>query len=381
MIDYAVLKIIWWVIIGAILIVYASTSGFDAGVTIIMPFLKKESNRRVLLNTSAPVWDGNQTWIIFAGGGLFVVWPVVYATAFSGLYFLMFFILWALYLRPPGYDYRGKLPSRRWQRFWDWALFTSGIVPVFIFGVAFGNCLIGFPFHFNAATFRDYYTGGLASLFNGFSVLSGLAAVFMVIMHGAAYIQRRTEGELRELGRKLHYIFAVLLLFAFSLAGYLVMYHVNGYVLVSTPKDATLYPLNSVVIQKVGAWIDSYSIYPWKFFGPLMAYLGIFLSLWANYVRWHTFCFWASALSIAGMIGTIGFTLFPFIMPSTTNPDQSLTVWNATSSQYALNIMLYVGVILLLIILAYKIYTYYTLWSKKKTLTFEDIEKDPHTFY
>ena len=380
-IDYEVLKILWWIILGMVLIVYAATSGFDAGITIILPFLKTEEKRRVLLNTSAPVWDGNQTWIIFAGGGLFIAWPVVYATAFSGLYFLMFFILWALFLRPPGYDYRGKLPSYRWKRFWDWALFTSGIVPVFVFGLAFGNCLIGFPFHFDPTTFRDYYTGGLGSLFNGFSILSGIAAVLMVIMHGAAYMQRRTEGELRELGHKLHYIFTISLLITFTFAGYLVAYHLNGYILVASPKDATLYPLNSIVTQKVGAWIDSYSVYPWKIFGPIAAYLGMFFALWANYMRWYAVCFWSNVLAIGGMIGTIGFTLFPFIMPSMTNPDQSLTVWNSTSSQYALDIMLYIGVILFIVILSYKTYTYYTLWSKKKTLTIEDINKDTHGFY
>jgi len=381
MVDYDVLKIIWWMLIGLILVIYATTAGYDSGVTMIMPFLRRETNRRIMLNTSAPTWDGNQTWIVFAGGGLFVVWPVVYSTAFSGMYFAIMFILWGLFLRPPGYDYRGKLPGHRWKRSWDVALFISSIVPVFLFGVAFGNCLLGFPFHFDPMTFRDFYTGNILQLLSFFGVLSGVAAVLMVLMHGSAYMQRRTEGELRKLGRKLHFIFSILLLIAFSIAGFLVAYRINGYKLISFPKDATIYPLNNVVTRGVGAWMDSYQKYPWKYFGPVAAYLGVLLSLWANYIRWYAFCFWMSAMAIAGLIGTIGFTLFPFIMPSSTNPSQSLTVWNATSSQYSLNIMLYVGVVLLLITLGYKTYTFYTLWSGKKTVTEEDIKENEHTYY
>ncbi len=381
MVDYTVLKILWWMIMGCVLVIYASTAGYDSGVTMIMPFLRSETKRRIMLNTSAPAWDGNQTWIVFAGGAMFVVWPVVYSTAFSGMYFALMFILWSLFLRPPGYDYRNKLPSHIWRRSWDVALFISSVVPVFIFGVAFGNCLLGFPFHFDPITFRDFYTGDFWDLLSGFAILSGIASVLMVLMHGAAYTARRTEGELRAMGRKLHVISAILLLIAFSIAGFLVMYSVNGYHLISYPRDATLFPLNNIVIQGKGLWLASYKIYPWKYFGPIVAYSGIFLSLWANWVGWYTFCFWSSAMTIAGMIGTIGFTLFPFIMPSSTNPDQSLTVWNATSSQYALNTMLYVGMVLLFIILGYKIYTFYTLWSTQKTITEKDLEENKHIYY
>lgn len=381
MIDYTVLKIIWWVIMGGVLVVYASTAGYDSGVTMIMPFLKSEKNRRIALNTSAPTWDGNQTWIVFAGGAMFVVWPVVYSTAFSGMYFALMFILWSLFLRPPGYDYRGKLPSHIWRRCWDVALFISSAVPVFLFGVAFGNCLLGFPFHFDPVTFRDYYTGNFWGLLSGFAILSGIASLLMILMHGSAYVARRTEGELRELGRKLHAVFAVLLLISFSIAGLLIMYRVNGYHLVSYPKHATIFPLNNVVTRGVGVWMDSYKKYPWKYFGPVAAYAGILVSLWANYFRWYAFCFWGSVFAIGGMIGTIGFTLYPFIMPSATQPNQSLTVWNSTSSQYALNIMFYVGIILFIVILAYKAYTFHTIWYKQKTVTEKDLEENEHTYY
>ncbi len=381
MLDYVFLKIIWWFLIGFVLMIYATTAGYDSGVTMIMPFLRSETDRRVVLNTSAPVWDGNMTWIVFAGGGLFVIWPVVYATAFSGLYAAMLCILWTLFFRPTGFDYRGKIQSHAWRRFWDLGLLVSGGVPVFVFGVAMGNCLLGFPFHFDPITFRDFYTGNFGDLLSGFGILTGIVAVLMVLMHGSAYIQRRTEDHLRELAHKLFHLFALLVLITFTLAGLLVSYSVKGYTLVSYPPNATLHPLNNVVTQGVGAWISSYMIYPWKFFPPIITYVSLLLSLWSNHRRAIVATFWFSAIAVGGIIGTAGVTLFPFLMPSSTFPSQSLTVWNSTSSQYALNIMFYVGVVLLFIILGYKIFAFNTIWSKKKTITARDLEENEHTFY
>ncbi|MDF1797278.1 MAG: cytochrome d ubiquinol oxidase subunit II [Coxiellaceae bacterium] len=381
MLDYMFLKVIWWMIVGLMLIVYASTAGYDSGVTMIMPFLRSETDKRVLLNTSAPTWDGNQTWIVFAGGALFVIWPVLYATAFSGLYAVMLCVLWSLFMRPPGYDYRSKIDKAGWRKFWDFGLFISAVVPTFMFGVGFGNCFLGFPFHFDPVTYRDFYTGNIFDLLTPFGILAGVCSLLMVLMHGAAYGARRTEDHIRQTCRKVHVWAAVLLLIGFSITGLMVIFTIKGYVLVSQAKVPTLYPLENVVTQHVGAWIDSYKMYPWKGFFPILAYFGIGATLWANHLKWFKWCFWSSVFAIAGVIGTAGASLFPFIMPSSTNPNQSITVWNATSSQYALNIMLYVGVVLLLLILGYKIFTFHTVWGDKSTLTAEDLEKDSHTYY
>ncbi len=381
MIDYEVLQVVWWMVIGVVLVVYASTAGFDAGVTMYMPFLRNETDRRVILNTSAPTWDGNLTWIVFAGGALFVVWPPVYSTAFSGMYAAMLFILFSLFLRPPAYEYRSKIDSHRWRRTCDWALFISGIVPVFFFGVVLGNCFVGFPFYFEPHTMRIFYTGNILGLLNPMGLLGGAVSVLMVLMHGSVFLQRRTEGHLRQLARNVHSITAALLLVAFTATGLLLVYKIKGFTLISTPTDPTSHPLLNVVTQDIGAWINSYKHYPWKFFPPLIAYAGVFESLWAAHYGWYTTAFWASCFAIGGMVGTAGFTLFPFIMPSRIRPDQSMTVWNATSSQYALTVMLYVGVVLLIIILGYKIFAYNTIWGKKSTLTRDDVEKNSHTFY
>ncbi|OGT25265.1 MAG: cytochrome d ubiquinol oxidase subunit II [Gammaproteobacteria bacterium RIFCSPLOWO2_02_FULL_42_14] len=381
MFQYEFLQIAWWFIIGCVLIVYAATVGFDVGVTMYMPFLKSETDRRVVLNTSAPTWDGNLTWIVFAGGAIFVTWPVVYSTAFSGMYAALLVILFSLFLRPPGYEYRNKINSARWRRLCDWALFISGVVPVFVFGVALGNCFLGFPFYFDPHTFRSYFPGNFFDLLSPYALLSGSVSVLMVLMHGSVYLQRRVEGHLRELAFKIHCFTAILLLMTFTISGLLLLYKIPGYQLISSAADPTQYPLQNVVHQSVGAWIQSYDQYPWKYLAPFLAYAGILESLWAAYYGWYSTAFWASCFSIGGIVGTAGGTLFPFIMPSSTHPNQSLTVWNSTSNQYALNIMLYLGSLLLIIIVAYKIFAYSTIWGKKPTLSPQDVEDNEHNFY
>lgn len=381
MIDYTVLQVIWWMLLGAILVVYAATAGFDVGVTTLMPFFKDEEERRVILNTSAPTWDGNLTWIIFAGGGIFVVWPIVYSTAFSGLYAGILLILFPLFLRAPGYEYRNKLPSMKWKRFWDFGLFISGILPVFVFGVATGNCFVGFPFHFDPITLRMFYTGGLFDLFNPLGILAGLVSVAMIILHGSTFLQRRTEGNICNRARAVTFYAGTILLVLFSVAGMLIVFHAPGYTLVSSPANPTENILKSVVTSAPGDWFQSFYTYPWKAFGPVFAYAGIITAMLATYFKARNLAFWSSALAIAGIVATSGFTLFPFIMPSSTNLNESITVWNATSSQYALNVMLYLAVVLLTIIAAYKVFAYHSIWHRKGTLTVEDLRKNDHTFY
>ncbi len=381
MIEYAILKFLWWMIIGLVLVLYATTAGFDLGVTMLMPFFRKETDRRILLNTSAPTWDGNQTWLVFAGGGLFVVWPAVYSTAFSGMYAAMLFILWPFCLRPPGYDYRSKIDSHIWRRIWDVALFISSFCPVFIFGLILGNCFIGFPFHFDPVTMREYWDGNFWDLFNGFSILCGFVSVVMIAMHGSAYMQRRTENNLRKRARVLQFIFAIILLILFSITGYLLLTSVNGYSLVSQSAKPATYVLDNVVVQARGAWIASFYHFPWKFYPAVFVYFAIILSLVASAMKAYTTAFWMSAIGVASVVATAGCCLFPFIMPSLTHPNQSLTLWNSASSHYALNTMLYVGVVLLFIICAYKIFTYHHLWHPHGTITEKDLRENEHTFY
>lgn len=183
--DYETLRIIWWVLLGTLLIGFAVMDGFDLGVAIWLPWLAKtDIDRRVLINSIAPTWEGNQVWFILGGGAIFAAWPALYALSFSGFYLAMLIVLLALILRPVGFKYRSKLPNAAWRSFWDKALFIGGFVPALIFGVAIGNVLQGVPFHFDESL-RVFYTGTFLQLLNPFALLCGLVSVVMLAMHGA----------------------------------------------------------------------------------------------------------------------------------------------------------------------------------------------------
>jgi len=148
--DYETLKIIWWGVVGLLLIGFAVLDGWDLGVGMLLPYVgRSDDERRVVLNSVGPTWEGNQVWFITAGGATFAAWPLVYATAFSGFYIALIVVLFALFLRPVGFDYRSKVPDPRWRGAWDWGIFVAGLVPALVFGVAFGNLLLGVPFHFD----------------------------------------------------------------------------------------------------------------------------------------------------------------------------------------------------------------------------------------
>jgi cytochrome d ubiquinol oxidase subunit II len=172
-IDYYTLKLIWWLFVGVLLIGFALLGGFDLGVGTLLPFVgRTDTQRRVILNAIGPTWEGNQVWFITAGGALFAAWPMVYATAFSGFYWALLLVLFALFFRPVGFEYRSKVEDPRWRSAWDWGLFVGGSVPALVFGVAFGNLLQGVPFHFDVFL-RSYYTGSFWGLLNPFALLAG----------------------------------------------------------------------------------------------------------------------------------------------------------------------------------------------------------------
>ena len=381
MIEYSVLKILWWMIIGLVLILYGTTAGYDLGITTLIPFLKKESHKRLVLNISAPTWDGNQTWIVFAGGGLFVVWPIVYSLSFSGFYAAILMILWPFFLRPLGYDYRNKIDSPTWRRCWDWGLFISSFLPVFIFGVVFGNLLQGIPFHFDHYMMMEFYTGNFGGLMNPFGILCGLVSASMIIMHGASWVARRSRADLNTLARKIQFFFAWLTAILFIISGWWLMTRVSGYTLVDQAASPTLHPFANVVTHHAHAWTDDYASSPWKYYPVVIAFCALFCTLLFNRLQRFVAAFWASVMSVAGIIATAGATLFPFLMPSSTNLNESLTVWNAVSSQYALNIMLYVCVVLMFIVLAYKIFAFKAAWGSVQSIGEEDLDKNKHTFY
>ena len=358
-IDYETLRLIWWLLLGVLLIGFAIFDGFDLGVAALIPFVgHDDGERRLLINAVGPVWEGNQVWFILGGGAAFAAWPPVYATSFSGFYVAMFLVLVALILRPVAFKFRSKIEDPRWRRSWAWVLCIGGIVPAVVFGVAFGNLLQGVPFHHDAEL-RSFYTGGFLDLLNPFGLLAGLVSLAMLIMHGAAFGALKTSGPVAERSRRFGAIAALATAAMFAVGGVAVAQWVPGYAITSAidpfgPSN----PTYKTVAVEAGAWLASYTARPWTLAAPILglaAPLAVAALLWR---RRDLSAFLISALGVASVVATAGLAMFPFIMPSSTAPNASLTVWDSSSSATTLFIMLIATLIFLPIVLAYTAWVY-----------------------
>lgn len=377
--DYEVLKFIWWVLIGVLLIGFAIMDGYDMGTANLLPFMaKNDTERRIMINAIAPHWDGNQVWLVAAGGAIFAAWPIVYATAFSGFYWAMVLVLYSLLIRPMAMDYRSKLEDPRWRKAWDWGLFASGAIPTLVFGVAFGNLFQGFGFELDD-TLRSSFSEGLFDLLNPFAILCGLVSVSMLTMHGAVWQGLRAGAPIQQRAGVVAQYSAIVAVALFTIGGFWIA-QMPGYEITSNldPAVATN-PLNkTVAIVESGQWIKNYSLYPITMVAPVLAYIGgIGVILLARTAR-HGLTFVFSCLVQIGVILTAGFSLFPFILPSSTQPDASLTIWDATSSQLTLGIMTFVAALFVPIILGYTIWCFYKLWGR---VTAQDIAENNHSLY
>jgi cytochrome bd ubiquinol oxidase subunit II len=377
--DYETLKLIWWAFIGVLLIGFAIMDGFDMGITAWLPFLgKTDDERRVIINVIGPTWEGNQTWFITAGGAIFAAWPLVYAAAFSGLYIALLLVLFALFFRPVGFDFRNKLPNPRWRNSWDWGLFAGGAVPALVFGVAFGNLLIGLPFHYDN-TLRSFYTGSFWALLNPFALLCGLVSLSMLMMHGAIYLQLRTDGEVQKRAAKAAFYAGVICAILFAVAGIWLAIGIDGYRIVAMQDvNTALNPLTKTVEKTAGAWLSNYRTHPWMLLAPITGFVGIAFALGAARRGCERLAFIASSKAIAGIILTAAFSMFPFIMPSSTDPTSSLTLWDAVSSHKTLDIMFIVTIIFLPLIIIYTSWVYRVMRGK---VTVQQIQENTHTAY
>lgn len=381
--DYEILKFIWWALVGTLLIGFAITDGMDMGAGNLLPFIgKKDEERRVIINVVGPHWDGNQVWFITAGGAIFAAWPAAYAAAFSGFYMAMLLVLFALFFRPVGFDYRSKLGDARWRNAWDWGLFAGGAIPSLIFGVAFGNLLQGVPFHLDEFL-KPHYEGSLLTallpLLNPFALLSGVISFAMLTMHGGVWLQLRTEDPISSRAQKAVTIMGVIAAVCFALAGLWVAYGIDGYRIISQPAlDAMPNPLDKQVEVVTGAWLDIYSAYPIAILAPALGFVGIALTILLCGAKRPGFGFVTSSLGMAGIIATAGLSMFPFIMPSSSVPDSSLTLWDASSSHLTLTIMFWAVVIFLPIVLLYTLWCYTRMWGK---VTVAEIERRAHSAY
>ncbi|CCJ87974.1 cytochrome d ubiquinol oxidase subunit II [Cronobacter dublinensis] len=379
MIDYEVLRLLWWLLVGILLIGFAVTDGFDMGVGMLTRILgRTDTERRVMINSIAPHWDGNQVWLITAGGALFAAWPLVYAAAFSGFYVAMILVLASLFFRPVGFDYRSKIEDMRWRNMWDWGVFAGSFVPPLVIGVAFGNLLQGVPFHFDKYQ-GMFYTGNFFQLLNPFGLLAGVVSVAMILTQGATYLQMRTTGELHLRSRATAQISALVMMVCFVLAGVWVMYGIDGYVVTSAidPRAASN-PMNKEVVRQAGAWFANFNKMPALWVIPALGVALPLLTVLASRLGKGAWAFVFSSLTLACVILTAGIAMFPFIMPSSTMLNASLTMWDATSSQLTLTVMTYVAAVFVPTILLYTTWCYWKMFGR---ITKEHIESNTHSLY
>jgi len=377
MFDYETLKLIWWLLLGVLFIGFAVTGGFDLGVGAMLRVIgRTDDDRKVMINCIGPTWDGNQVWLILGAGAVFAAWPLIYASAFSVLYPAMLAALFALFFRPTGFEYRAKIDDSRWRAFWDWGLVVGGAVPAVVFGIAFGLVLEGIPFHYDA-DMRIIMDGGVLDALTPFALFSGLVSLIMLCMHGSAFLNMKARGDVQMQARRWLLILAIMLIVLFALGGIWVANSLEGYALQSADNfNHALTPLQQQVSRSAGAWMHNFNSMHWMWFAPALGFIGALLAgLLRSAPR---LALLASGLSVSGVILTAGFAAFPFMLPSSSVPSQSLSIWNASASEHSLALMLIAASIFIPLILLYTSWVYRVLRGPVRT---EDVNKHEYGTY
>jgi cytochrome d ubiquinol oxidase subunit II len=317
-----VLHDIWFLLIAVLWIGYFVLEGFDFGLGILLPFLgRTDRERRALINAIGPVWDGNEVWVLVAGGATFAAFPYWYATLFSGFYLALFLILVALIIRGVAFEYHSKRDSATWRRRWDWAIFIGSAVPALLWGVAFANIVGGVPIDQ-----KGEFTGNLLTLLNPYGLLGGVVTLTLFMTHGAAYIALKTEGDLR--ARANSWLPAIGLVAAAAAVVFL-------------------------------AWTQASTLVAASAGVSVLAALALVGALLANRLKREGWAFIGTAFAITLAVIALFVHLYPNVMPSSTNPAFSLTVTNASSTDLTLTIMTIVAVIFTPIVLLYQGWSYW----------------------
>lgn len=328
------LNILWFILITVLFTGFFLLEGFDYGVGILLPFLgKDDSERRVIVNSIGPVWDGNEVWLLTAGGAIFAAFPHWYATMFSGFYLALVVMLIALILRGVAFEFRGKDKRPEWHRFWDGAIFFGSLVPALLWGVALANLIQGVPIDAGMN-----YTGNFFTLLSPYTLLTGVYGLVLMTLHGALFLSLKVESDLADRARALAFrlwLPAAVLLFAAWGASYAA----------------------TDMYRKLG--VDPGVI-------PLLGGAAILASGWFIKAKHDGWAFAMTGVTIATTVVTVFLTLYPRVMVSSLNPDWSLTIYNASSSQYTLTVMTVVALIFVPIVLAYQGWTY---WVFRKRVT------------
>ena len=364
LISYDVLRVIWWLLLGVLLVGFAVTDGYDLGAAALLRATgKTDVERRVVINSIGPMWEGHQVWLILGGGAIFAAWPQLYAISFSGFYLAMFAVLACLIIRPVAFKFRSKKEGAAWRNTWDWLLTLSGWGAALVFGVAIGNVLLGVPFRL-ADDMRIYWDGGFFDLFTPFALLCGVVSLTMLLMHGAAWLVFKTEGAVQARAARWGVVAAVITAVVYA-AGGLWLAKLSGYVL--TEAMNTTGPSNPLLKSAAvgeGAWLANYAKQPLLWIVPALGVLMPLVAALGMKLRREWLSLLGSGLAIAGIVLSVGVSMFPFILPSSVDPKFSLMVWDASSSHLTLFIMLVCTVIFMPIILAYTSWVFHIMRGK-----------------
>ncbi len=328
------LNTIWFILIGVLFIGYAILDGFDLGVGTLSLFANDQEEKRLFINAIGPVWDGNEVWLLTGGGALFAAFPIVYATVFSGFYLALMLLLTALIFRAVSMEFRGKVDSEKWRKWWDLAFGIGSLLPAVLFGVAYGNIMRGIPI--NA---QGDFTGSFLGLLNPYAIGIGLLSLCLFIMHGALYMTMKSDGELRERMQKIA---------SGSWMGVVALYVL-----------ATIFTIFSASFLFEGVMGNFLT---WILFLLLLASM-VYIPV-ANKANQHFRAFLASSLTILCMIGLTAVSLFPRIVPSITDLSYSLTVYNAASTPKTQTVMLIIALIGMPIVIGYT-YVIYRVFKGK----------------
>jgi len=375
---YATLQVIWWLLLGVLLMGLSVMVGMDMGVGTILRYVgRTDLERRVALNIIGPHWDGNQVWFILGGGAIFAAFPLIYATAFSGFYVVMLLLLWTMIMRPLGFEYRSQIASPAWRGAWDWVLFVSGAVPMIVFGAAFGNLFRGVPFHFEW-NMTSFYTGSFLGLLNPLAIMTGVLSLALAAMMGALTVMNGAEGAMFQRARGLAQAAAAAAVVLFAIGGFWV-HAIAGYQLVSGPAAGVPQtPLQQSVTTLPGAWLANFGAHPLLWLVALAGFAGMIGACLAARAGRSHLGWWLGAVAWIGVIGTAGAALFPFMLPSSSDPSMSLTVWNSSSSKATLLWMTGFTVVFVPLILWY---TGWAFWVMRGKVSAEKIARgDEHAY-
>ncbi|WP_439838953.1 cytochrome d ubiquinol oxidase subunit II [Aeromonas caviae] len=374
--DYETLKVIWWGLVIFLLVGFVVMDGFDLGVGMLLPVVgKTDDERRVLLNSVGPVWEGNQVWLIAGAGALFAAWPLVYAAAFSALYVPFMFLLFGLFLRPVGFDYRSKLPDPVWRRWWDRALVVGGLLPTLVFGATLGLVLQGLPFRFDAAL-RIHY-GAFA--FHWPLLLTAMGtALALLLLHGASFLQCKTQGAIAARSARLALWLGPLASALFAFGG-VWLGEMAGYRITAIGDlNGALTPLMKEVVAVPAGWLGNFVAHPVLWAVPVLGLLLPLVCALASRLGKSGLALVASGGACAAMMLTVAIALFPFVLPSSLDPASSLTLWDSTSSERTLLIMLGIVGVLMPVNIGYTLWVYRVVRGR---VSAEQVRQHGHSLY